>query len=99
MAFWLAMTVSRFLVIPLAKRFSGQLIVGVCLAGMTISLLAPLLHAFGSRNQGVASTYMHIVRNVTQRIYLGTVAYNRVIYRSTRNRRIASELRDRKSVV
>lgn len=46
MAFWLAMTVSRFLVIPLAKRFSGQLIVGVCLAGMTISLLAPLLHAY-----------------------------------------------------
>ncbi|MFF7723945.1 MFS transporter [Streptomyces luteogriseus] len=44
-AYWLMMTVGRFLVAPLALRFSGQAIITVSCAGMTVCLLAATVPA------------------------------------------------------
>ncbi|MFF5574825.1 MFS transporter [Streptomyces luteogriseus] len=44
-AYWLTMTVGRFLVAPLALRFSGQAIITVSCAGMTVCLLAATVPA------------------------------------------------------
>ncbi|MFH9887499.1 MFS transporter [Streptomyces luteogriseus] len=43
--YWLMMTVGRFLVAPLALRFSGQAIITVSCAGMTVCLLAATVPA------------------------------------------------------
>ena len=43
--FWLMMTVGRFLVAPLALRFSAQAIITVSCAGMTVCLLAATVPA------------------------------------------------------
>lgn len=42
MGFWLAMTASRFIIIPIARRISGKIILGICNIGLFITLLIPL---------------------------------------------------------